>query len=81
VIDEEMPKKAKGPKVSGTRTFTGIGYYGRRANEKKDPKNMKRIFPEPKEDKPSYDDENPPRKRRTREDDHPSLTARERNQR
>jgi hypothetical protein len=27
------------------------------------------------------DDENPPRKRRTREDDHPSLTARERNQR
>jgi hypothetical protein len=81
VIDEEMPKKVKGPKVSGTRTFTGIGYYGRRANEKKDPKNMKRIFPEPKEDKPSYDDENPPRKRRTREDDHPSLTARERNQR
>jgi hypothetical protein len=79
VIDEEMPKRAKGSRPSGTRTFTGMGYYGRKASEKKDPKSMRRIFPEPKEDKPLSDDENPPRKRRTREDDHPSLTARERN--
>jgi hypothetical protein len=77
VIGEEMPKKAKGSLPSGTRTFTGMGYYGRTSKEKKNPKSMKRIFPEPKEDKPSYDDENPPRRRYR--DDHPSLTARERN--
>jgi hypothetical protein len=76
VIDE-AEKRVRGPKVSGTRTFTGMGYYGRTASEKKDPKSMKRIFPEPKEDKESYDDENPQRKRRG--DDHPSLTSRQRN--
>jgi hypothetical protein len=76
-IDEEMPKRARGSRPPGTRTFTGMGYYGRTAGEKKDPKRMNRIFPEPKEDKPEYDDENPPR--RSRLDDHPSLSARERN--
>ena len=70
VIDEEMPKKVKGRRVSGTRTFTGMGYYGRRANEKKDPKSMKRIFPEPKENQ-SYDDED--------DRNHPSLTPSQRN--
>jgi hypothetical protein len=76
VIDEDMPKRAKGPRPSGTRTFTGMGYYGRTKGEKEDPKSMKRIFPEPKEDKPSYDDETP--RRRYRDED-PSLDARRRN--
>lgn len=76
-IDEEMPKRAKGKSPSGTRTFTGMGYYGRTRKEKKDPKGMKPIFPEPKESKPLSDDENSPR--RKYRDDHPSLSPRERN--
>jgi hypothetical protein len=72
VIDEEMPKKVKGKKLSGTRTFTGMGYYGRRANEKKDPKSMKPIFPGPRENQSpdGGDDKN-----------HPSLPPGQRNRR
>jgi hypothetical protein len=72
VIDEEMPKKVKGKKLSGTRTFTGMGYYGRRANEKKDPKSMKPIFPGPRENQSpdGGDDKN-----------HPSLPPSQRNRR
>jgi len=69
VIDEEMPRRAKGPKLPGTRTFTGMGYYGRRANEKKDPKSMKPIFPEPKENQSHDEDDR----------NHPSLTPSQRN--
>jgi len=73
VIDEEMPKKVKGKKLSGTRTFTRMGYYGRRANEKKDPKSMKPIFPGPRENQSPDDDED--------DRNHPSLTASQRNRR
>ena len=73
VIDEEMPKKVKGKKLSGTTTFTRRGGpYGRRANEKNDPKSMKPIFPEPRENK-SPDDNN--------YDEHPALTPSQRNPR
>ena len=64
---DEAAEKVKGKLQSGTRTFTGIGYYGRTSKEKKDPKKMKRIFPEPKGDKESDGG------------DHPSLSAAERN--
>jgi len=73
VIDEEMPKKVKGKKLSGTTNFTHRGGpYGRRADEKNDPKSMKRIFPEPKENQ-LHDDED--------DRNHPSLTASQRNRR
>ena len=72
VIDEEMPKKVKGKKLSGTRTFTGMGYYGRRANEKKDPKSMKPIFPEPRENESPDDDD---------DRNNPALTPSQRNTR
>ena len=64
---DEAEEKIKGKLQSGTRTFTGIGYYGRTSKEKKDPKRMKRIFPGPKGDGESGDG------------DHPSLSAAERN--
>jgi hypothetical protein len=64
---DEAAEKVKGKLQSGTRTFTGIGYYGRTSKEKKDPKRMKRIFPGPKGDGESGDG------------DHPSLSAAERN--
>jgi hypothetical protein len=74
VIDEEMPKKVKGKKLSGTTTFTPRGGpYGRRANEKKDPKSMKPIFPGPRENQSPDDDED--------NGEHPSLTASQRNRR
>jgi len=72
VIDEEMPKKVKGKKLSGTRTFTGMGYYGRRANEKKDPKSMKPIFPGPRENQSPDDGD---------DKNHPSLPPSQRNRR
>ena len=73
VIDEEMPKKVKGKKLSGTTTFTRRGWpYGRMANEKNDPKSMKPIFPEPRENQ-SPDDNN--------YDEHPALTPSQRNPR
>lgn len=49
-ILDEAPQKIKGKLPSGTRTFTGLGYYGRTSKEKKDPKKMKPIFPGPKDD-------------------------------
>ena len=64
---DEAEEKIKGKLQSGTRTFTGIGYYGRTSKEKKDPRRMKRIFPGPKGDGESGDG------------DHPSLSAAERN--
>jgi hypothetical protein len=64
---DEAAKRIKGKSPSGTRTFSGDGYYGRGSEEKKDPKKMKRIFPGPKGDKESGGE------------DHPSLTASERN--
>jgi hypothetical protein len=64
---DEAAEKVKGKLQSGTRTFTGIGYYGRTSKEKKDPKRMKRIFPGPKGDGESDGG------------DHPSLSAAERN--
>ena len=71
VIDEEMPKKVKGKKLSGTTTFTRRGGpYGRRANEKNDPKSMKPIFPEPRENQSPDDDD---------DRDNPALTASQRN--
>jgi len=52
-IDEEMPKRVRGRHPSGTTTFTGRGGpFGRRKDQKKNPK---RIFPEPKN--PNDDDE------------------------
>ena len=67
VIDEEMPKRVKGKKLSGTTTFTHRGGpYGRRKGEKK---SMNRIFPEPNENQ-SYDDD---------DIEHPSLTPSQRN--
>ena len=64
---DEAAQRVKGKLQSGTRTFSGDGYYGRTSKEKKDPKNMKRIFPGPKGDKESDGG------------DHPSLSAAERN--
>ena len=64
---DEAAQRVKGKLQSGTRTFSGDGYYGRTSKEKKDPKNMKKIFPGPKGDKESDGG------------DHPSLSAAERN--
>jgi hypothetical protein len=64
---DEAAEKVKGKLQSGTRTFSGDGYYGRGSKEKKNPKEMKRIFPGPKSDKESDGG------------DHPSLSAAERN--
>jgi hypothetical protein len=64
---DEAAERVKGKLQSGTRTFTGIGYYGRTSKEKKDPKKMKRVFPGPKGDRESDGG------------DHPSLSAAERN--
>ena len=50
---DEAAQRVKGKLQSGTRTFSGDGYYGRTSKEKKDPKNMKKIFPGPKGDKES----------------------------
>ena len=50
---DEAAERVKGKLQSGTRTFSGDGYYGRTSKEKKDPKKMKRIFPGPKGDKES----------------------------
>ena len=73
VIDEEMPKKVKGKKLSGTTNFTRRGGpYGRRANEKNDLKSMKPIFPEPRENESPDDGDY---------DEHPALTPRQRNRR
>jgi hypothetical protein len=52
---DEAAERVKGKLQSGTRTFTGIGYYGRTSKEKKDPKKMKRVFPGPKSEKDSGD--------------------------
>jgi hypothetical protein len=52
---DEAEKRIKGKLQSGTRTFSGDGYFGRTTKEKKDPKKMKRIFPEPKSEKDSGD--------------------------
>jgi hypothetical protein len=52
----EAERRIKGNLPSGTRTFSGDGYYGRTSKEKKDPKKMKRIFPGPKSEKDSGDD-------------------------
>ena len=54
-IVDEATQRIKGKLQSGTRTFTGIGYYGRTSKEKKDPKKMKRVFPGPKSEKDSGD--------------------------
>lgn len=67
VIDEEGAKRIKIKSPKGTRTFSDIGYYGRTNKEKRDPKTMKRIFP----DKPE------PRQPEDRS--HPSLSAAQRN--
>jgi hypothetical protein len=64
---DEAARRIRGKSPSGTRTFSGDGYYGRGSEEKKDPKKMKRIFPGPKGDKESDGG------------DHPSLSAAERN--
>jgi hypothetical protein len=64
---DEAARKIKGKSPSGTRTFSGDGYYGRTPEEKKDPKKMKRIFPGPKGERESDGG------------DHPSLSASERN--
>jgi hypothetical protein len=64
---DEAAQRVKGKLQSGTRTFSGDGYYGRGSKEKKNPKEMKRIFPGPKSDKESDGG------------DHPSLSAAERN--
>lgn len=67
VIEEEMPKKAKGKKPEGTTNFVHRGGpYGRTQSQKK---KMKPIFPSPKSDDDSSDGDS----------DHPSLSARERN--
>ena len=52
---DEAARRIKGKSPSGTRTFSGSGYYGRTPEEKKDPKKMKRIFPGPKSEKDSGD--------------------------
>lgn len=66
LIDEEMPKKARGKHPEGTTTFTHRGGpFGRTQKQKKG--KMKPIFPGPREDSDNDDR------------DHPSLSARERN--
>jgi hypothetical protein len=52
---DEAARRIRGKSPSGTRTFSGSGYYGRTPEEKKDPKKMKRIFPGPKSEKDSGD--------------------------
>jgi len=66
LIDEEMPKKARGKHPEGTTTFTHRGGpFGRTQKQKKG--KMKPIFPGSREDNDNDDR------------DHPSLSARERN--
>lgn len=67
VIEEEMPKRARGKKPEGTTNFVHRGGpYGRKQSQKK---GMKPIFPPSQSDDDSSDDSS----------DHPSLSARERN--
>jgi hypothetical protein len=84
VIDEaaqriRRPRQSANPR--GTYDTTGIGQYPRTEKERKkmregEPVGKYRSLE--REPEPMIDDENPPR-RRYRGDDHPSLTARERN--
>lgn len=84
VIDEaeqriRQPRKSANPR--GTYDPTGIGQYPRTGKERKKMRKGEPVVKYPsleRKPKPMNDDENPPR-RRYRGDDHPSLTAAERN--
>jgi hypothetical protein len=84
VIDEaeqriRQPRKSANPR--GTYDPTGIGQYPRTGKERKKMRKGEPVVKYPsleRKSKPMNDDENPPR-RRYGGDDHPSLTAAERN--
>jgi hypothetical protein len=84
VIDEaeqriRQPRQFANPR--GTYDSSGIGQYPRTGKERKKMRQGKPVVKYPsleRKPKPMVDDENPPR-RRSRGDDHPSLTAAERN--
>jgi hypothetical protein len=74
-----QPRQSANPR--GTYDPTGIGQYPRTGKERKKMRKGEPVVKYPsleKKPKPMNDDENPPR-RRYRGDDHPSLTAAERN--
>ena len=84
VIDEaeqriRQPRQFANPR--GTYDSSGIGQYPRTGKERKKMRKGEPVVKYPsleRKPKPMVDDENPPR-RRSRGDDHPSLTAAERN--